>query len=107
MAKKYRLILASGPLVMLFALTAACGGERPALDARNAGEGTDIGRFHKARCGACHQRVEPGERSRAYLERALTRHRKRVRASEAQWAELVEYLSTPKDAHLARAELTE
>ena len=52
-----------------------------------------ISRVHKARCGSCHVRVEPGERSREELETAFTRHRTRVHLSEEQWGEMVEYLA--------------
>jgi hypothetical protein len=38
-------------------------------------------------------RVEPGERTRAQLEAALTRHRKRVQLSEGDWALMVDYLA--------------
>ena len=45
------------------------------------------------RCGACHVRVEPGTRSRAQLEEALKRHRKRVRLSEEEWIQMIDYLA--------------
>ena len=57
-----------------------------------------IARIHKAKCGACHVRVEPGERTRAKLEAAFPRHRKRVRLTEEQWGEMVDYLAAPQDA---------
>jgi hypothetical protein len=107
MAKNGGSILAYAFLTIVLALAAACGGERPGLEARSPGEGKAIARFHKSRCGACHMRVEPGERSRTYLEEALTRHRKRVRASEAEWADLVDYLSASNEAQVAKARLTE
>jgi hypothetical protein len=52
-----------------------------------------IAKVHKAKCGSCHLRVEPGERSREELETAFTRHRRRVHLSEAEWGEMVEYLA--------------
>jgi hypothetical protein len=60
------------------------------------GSGPRIAETHRAKCGNCHVRVEPGTRSREVLEAALSRHRKRVHLTEAEWAELLEYLaSTP------------
>lgn len=50
----------------------------------------------RSKCGACHVPVEPGSHSREQLETALSRHRKRVRLSEDQWAELVDFLAMPK-----------
>ncbi len=53
----------------------------------------EVAEIHHAHCGSCHTRVEPGERTRAQLEKALARHRTRVRMTESQWALLVDYLS--------------
>ena len=53
----------------------------------------EVAEIHHAQCGNCHVRVEPGQRSRAYFERVLVPHRKRVKMSESQWALLVDYLS--------------
>jgi hypothetical protein len=64
---------------------------------------SEIARLHKAKCGACHLRVEPGERSRAQLEAAFVRHRTRVHMSEERWGEMVDYLASPGDAGAARA----
>ena len=48
-------------------------------------------------------RVEPGERTRAELEAALSRHHKRVHLTEEQWGEMVDYLAAPADAGVAEA----
>jgi hypothetical protein len=48
---------------------------------------------HRAKCGNCHVRVEPGTRSHAALESAFSRHKKRVHLSEDEWNELIEYLA--------------
>lgn len=48
---------------------------------------------YKARCGSCHMRIEPGSHSRAALETALARHRNRLRLTETQWGELVDFLA--------------
>ncbi len=53
----------------------------------------DIGELHRARCGACHVRVEPGARSREVLTSALAKHRTRVHLSGAEWDALVDYLA--------------
>jgi hypothetical protein len=77
-------------------LTAACGGAQSGQTTASATPASSaIADTHRARCGACHKRVEPGERSRAEFETALSRHRKRVHLSEEQWAELVDYLGGP------------
>jgi hypothetical protein len=52
-----------------------------------------IAEIHHSVCGNCHKRVEPGQRTRAVFERALRRHHSRVKMTDAQWAELVDYLS--------------
>ncbi len=54
---------------------------------------------HRAKCGACHMRVEPGSVSRSTLESALLRHRGRARLTERQWEEMVDYLSADGLAH--------
>jgi hypothetical protein len=55
----------------------------------------EIAETHKARCGNCHVRVEPGTRTRAQLEAAFARHRARVHLSEADWGWMVDYLAAP------------
>lgn len=52
-----------------------------------------VAEIHHAACGNCHTRVEPGQRTRAHFEKALVRHRTRVKMTEAQWSLLVDYLS--------------
>ncbi len=49
--------------------------------------------IYHSRCGACHVPVEPGTRTSAELELALAKHRKRVRLTELQWAELTKALA--------------
>jgi hypothetical protein len=73
--------------------TVACGGPSTGTPASPAAP--EIARIHRARCGACHTRVEPGQRTREALKTALSRHRVRVRLTEAQWAEMVDYLAQP------------
>lgn len=78
---------------LVAALLAACGGA-PVAGAGDTPPGaTEIARVHRTRCGACHLRVEPGERSRAELEAALAKHRKRVPLREEQWSEMIDYLA--------------
>lgn len=64
-----------------------------------AAEHAHIVAVHKAKCGACHTRVEPGTRSRQDLEAALKRHRSRAKLSEREWAELVDYLAADGGAN--------
>jgi hypothetical protein len=52
-----------------------------------------IARIHKSRCGNCHRRVEPGQRTRDEFEMALSRHHRRVHLTDEQWKEMVDYLS--------------
>jgi hypothetical protein len=50
---------------------------------------------HQSRCGTCHERVDPGERTREQLETALARHRDRMQLTESQWQAMLEYLTAP------------
>ncbi len=74
--------------VLALSFASACGRTPDAGSAE-----APIARVHRARCGSCHVRVEPGERTRAQLEAALAGHRKRVHLSEADWALMVDYLA--------------
>ena len=78
-------------IVMPIALGGCGASQAPPLEGARAAR--DVGAIHRARCGACHVRVEPGTRTRAQLEDALGRHRKRVRMSEAEWSKMVDYLA--------------
>jgi hypothetical protein len=82
-----------------FAL-AACGGAAPAASAPSeapteAPAHARVASVHRSKCGSCHVRVEPGERTRVDLEAALARHRKRVRLTEEEWGDMVDYLAKP------------
>jgi hypothetical protein len=46
----------------------------------------------RARCGACHAPVQPGERSAETLRAAAKRHEKRVHLAAAEWDALVAWL---------------
>jgi hypothetical protein len=59
-----------------------------------------IARVHQSRCGACHTPVEPGQRSRAELASALARHGKRVRLTQGEWAQMIDYLAARENASL-------
>jgi hypothetical protein len=72
----------------------ACGGS----DAPRASSASDtpepaIASEWRARCGACHVKVEPHSRDRAQLTQALGRHRSRARLKEEQWAALIDFLA--------------
>ena len=76
----------------LAAFALACGASGPPknVEPRFA----EVAAIHHARCGGCHRRVEPGERTRAKFTAVLPRHRDRVKnLTEAQWALLLDYLS--------------
>jgi hypothetical protein len=47
----------------------------------------------RARCGACHAPVQPGERSVATLRAAAKRHDKRVHLAAAEWDALIAWLA--------------
>lgn len=90
--------LAVAALAAVAATGTGCASSSGAAPAPNdpspeAAERAHIAAVHKAKCGACHARVEPGTRSRAELEAALKRHRSRAKLSEREWGELVDYLA--------------
>ena len=82
-------LLAAMCAVIFAALAPACGGPAAPIAPRFVG----IASSHRAKCGSCHAHVEPGEKSREQLERALSRHHKRVRLSDEDWALMVDYLA--------------
>jgi len=85
-------------LVSAVAMLAACGAESLSGAESNTGDRASnappIASVWRSRCGACHVRVEPRTHSREQLEKALARHRKRVRLREDQWQELVTFLAS-------------
>ncbi len=94
-----RVVIALASLALLSAAVVACGAPkgRSAVGGESAREGVGseppIAKLWRARCGACHVRVEPRSRSRAVIDAALSRHRKRVRLTEEQWAQLADFLA--------------
>ncbi len=48
----------------------------------------------RARCGACHAPVLPGEHRVGTLRVALKRHEKRVHLASAEWDALIAWLGT-------------
>ena len=73
---------------------AACG-DADSPGARGAESEPPIARVHRSRCGGCHERHEPGEFTPEVFRAALTRHHDRLRLTETQWAEMLDYLSAP------------
>jgi len=69
----------------------ACGENKPPVDPKFAG----VAHVHETKCGRCHKPVQPGDKTRAVLEKALAPHRKRVILSEDDWALMVDYLAKP------------
>ena len=55
-----------------------------------------IAAIHVSKCGACHTAPDPKTRTRGHLEDALSRHRKRVRLTSDEWAEMIDYLAMPE-----------
>lgn len=74
--------------IVAAACTASCAAAPP-----DAHPEPPIASAWRARCGACHMRVEPGTHGRAALEAAMRRHRKRTRLSDTQARQLVDFLS--------------
>ena len=62
---------------------------------RSASDQPPIARVHAGACGSCHRRVEPGMRSRAALETALSRHHRRVHLTDDEWRAMIDYLAKP------------
>ena len=82
-------------LMMLLPSAFGCGGSTSAsTTAPASGRTSEIAWIHRTRCGNCHVRVETGTRTRAELEDAFTRHRKRVVMRPEQWTEMVDYLAS-------------
>lgn len=79
------------PLLCAVLVAGGCAGGPPKnIDPKFA----EVAAIHRARCGGCHRRVEPGERTRAKLTVVLPRHHDRVKnLSDAQWALMLEYLA--------------
>ncbi len=55
-----------------------------------------IAAVHVSKCGACHAAPDPKTRTREYLEDALSRHKRRVRLTRDEWAEMLDYLAMPE-----------
>src|SRR5581483_3568552 len=45
------------------------------------------------RCGTCHQRPDPERFDRAGWVATMTRHRRRARLTDAQWTQLLDFLT--------------
>jgi len=68
-----------------------CGGSaRPTVTASSQPSAEKVWR---SKCGSCHVPVEPGTRSRATIESAVSRHRTRLALSNEQWSSLVDFLA--------------
>ena len=51
---------------------------------------------YRSHCGACHRPVPPGSEPHDRLAAELTKHHKRTRLSEAEWAGLGAFLARPQ-----------
>lgn len=76
--------------------TATATGAGSAPPSRDA-----IAKVHASKCGSCHTPPDPDTRTREHIEDAFSRHRKRVRLTNEQWAMMVDYLALP-DGKTAR-----
>jgi hypothetical protein len=88
--------------LVLAAAAAACG----ASNAQVPESARNVAMIRTAKCGNCHEPPEPGSRTRAHLEDAFTRHKKRVHLSDDQWAAMVDYLARPEVATAQQTNLT-
>jgi hypothetical protein len=79
--------------IAVAALLAVAAGLACTTPQEPAGPHAAIAKVHRAHCGACHTRVDPGQRTRAQLEAALAHHRNRVHLTDAEWREMVDYLA--------------
>ena len=61
-----------------------------------------VATIRTSKCGACHTPPQPGSRTRAHLEDAFTRHRKRVHLSNDQWAAMIDFLAVAEGATAQR-----
>ena len=74
-------------------LLGACGSEAP-FDAQTVPpQYRGVAEIHHAKCGACHKRVEPGTRTHDKLEKALSKHHKRVNMCDEDWKLMIDYLA--------------
>jgi uncharacterized membrane protein len=97
------------------ALSAACGassepardgsanGAASATDTTNSAEIRDVRAIYRSRCGSCHVRVEPGTHTRTQLETAFSRHRTRVKMSDAEWSSMVQLLASDASSNAQAA----
>lgn len=70
-------------------VAAACGAPPKPVEPRFV----EVAVINKAKCGTCHKRIEPGQRTRARLELAFIKHKKRVPMTDANWALMIDYLA--------------
>ena len=80
---------ASLALLALAALAIALGACSPA----SAPETPRVAKIRRTQCGRCHSPPEPGNRSRAEVEAAATRHSSRVRLTAEEWTAMIDYLA--------------
>jgi hypothetical protein len=79
--------------VAFIAALPACAPQAPPVEVPEPLQ--HIAEVHKAKCGNCHVRIEPGSRKKDQLEAAFPRHKSRVHLSEDEWSQMIEYLSLP------------
>jgi hypothetical protein len=60
-----------------------------------APDGPPIAALHSSRCGSCHVAPEPNTHTRAALETAFGRHKRRVNLSHEEWQAMIDFLAPP------------
>jgi hypothetical protein len=98
------LLLGGGALLVASAIGCGTPGVAASSSVSNSGaqsSGASPDRAHivavyQSHCGACHRPVVPGSEPNDRLEAELTKHHKRTRLSEAEWAGLDAFLARPQ-----------
>jgi hypothetical protein len=86
-----REVLPAAALVLALEILGGCAA-RPETPEVPEGQ-RHVAEVHKAKCGNCHIRVEPGTHTHADLEVVFVRHRKRVHLTEDEWSQMIDYLA--------------
>jgi hypothetical protein len=67
--------------------------DAPPAPTQTANQAPAIVAIYRSRCSKCHVLVEPGTRERRELRLAFDRHHWRVKLTDEQWTEMIEFLA--------------
>jgi hypothetical protein len=79
------------------AFLGVCGWSAAACAPASSPDASPIAALHTRECGRCHTPPAPKTHTRAELEDAFGRHRKRAHLTPEEWQAMVEYLAAPAD----------